>query len=133
MKRIVFLALFFSSLFADEFNMQVFKPVTSTCPPAWLDDMKTLTKDNVDIVSMVNVSGLKYKIGVPRELQSCNTSILNDYVFEGNVPASAIKEFFENMPKDSFGLAMPANQNDKEIKTVFVMYDDGSFKEFGKY
>lgn len=132
MKNIVFLCALVSAIFANDSKMQIFKPASSTCPPAWLEEMKSITA-KLDVVSMVNVRGLKRQIGVPRELQSCNTSILNDYVFEGNVPSAAIKDFLKNTPKNSIGLAMPANQNDEKIKTVFVMFEDRSFKEFGKY
>ncbi|WP_419766014.1 MAG: DUF411 domain-containing protein [Arcobacter sp.] len=100
MRYLVFLCVLVGAIFANDSKMQIFKPATSTCPPAWLEEMKELTGD-VDVLSMVNVRGLKRQIGIPRELQSCNTSILNDYVFEGNVPSSAIKDFFKDIPKSA--------------------------------
>jgi hypothetical protein len=66
-------------------------------------------------------------------MQSCNTSFLNDYIFEGNVPASAIKDFFKDIPKYATGLSLPAYENDKELKTVFIIFEDKTYKEFGKY
>lgn len=131
MKKLLFLSLLVSTIFAAD-SMQVFKPATTTCPPEWLEEMKKIT-DEVDVISMMNVRNLKRRVGVPRELQSCNTSILKDYIFEGNVPAPAIKEFFKDIPEKSIGLAMPANQNEKEIKTVYVIFEDKSYKEFGKF
>ena len=130
-KKILLLALV-SSLFAQGDNMQIFTPVSSTCPEDWLADMKKEVKD-VKIVPLMNVRNLKRQVGVPREVQSCNTSILDDYIFEGNVPQKAINDFFKDIPKKAIGLALPAYENDKKQKTVFVMFEDKSFKEFGKY
>lgn len=132
MKKIVLILMLGLALFASENKMQVFQPMTSTCPKSWLDDMKKIA-DEVEIVQMVNVKGLKYSVGVPREVQSCNTTIFKDYVFEGNVPAKAIKEFFKSIPKDSMGLSLPSYENEKEVKTVFLLLDNGTYKEFGKY
>lgn len=120
------------SLFAQNQKMQIFKPVSSTCPQSWLDEMQQ-NVDDVKVVSLIDMKGLKHQAGVPKEIQSCNTSIIDDYIFEGNVPASAIKDFFKDIPKNATGLSLPAYENDKELKTVFIIYEDKTYKEFGKY
>ena len=132
MQKIILSAFLSLVLYADTQTIQVFKPITSTCPQSWLDDIQ---KDvgEVKIVSMIDVKNLKRQIGIPQEIQSCNTSILNDYVFEGNVPSLAIKDFFKNIPKNSIGLSLPAYENEKELKQVFIIYEDKTYKEFGKY
>jgi hypothetical protein len=132
MQKIILSAFLSLVLYADTQTIQVFKPITSTCPQSWLDDIQ---KDvgEVKIVSMIDVKNLKRQIGIPQEIQSCNTSILNDYVFEGNVPSLAIKDFFKDIPKNSIGLSLPAYENEKELKQVFIIYEDKTYKEFGKY
>ena len=120
------------SLFAQNQKMQIYKPVTSSCPQSWLDEMQK-NVDEVQIVSLMDVKNLKREVGVPKEIQSCNTSILDDYIFEGNVPALAIKDFFKDIPKNAIGLSLPAYENDKEEKTVFIIFEDKTYKEFGKY
>lgn len=120
------------SLFAQNQKMQIFKPVSSTCPQSWLDEMQQNVED-VKVVSLIDMKGLKHQAGVPKEIQSCNTSIIDDYIFEGNVPASAIKDFFKDIPKNATGLSLPAYENDKELKTVFIIFEDKTYKEFGKY
>ncbi len=132
MKKILVSAIFSLSLFAQEQTIQIFKPITSSCPQSWLNDLKTEVSD-IQIVSLIDVRNLKREVGIPKEIQSCNTSFLNDYVFEGNVPTLAIKDFFKNIPKDAIGLALPAHENDKKEKTVFVIFEDKTYKEFGKY
>ena len=120
------------SLFAQNQKMQIYKPVTSSCPQSWLDEMQK-NVDNVQIVSLMDVKNLKREVGVPKEIQSCNTSILDNYIFEGNVPSLAIKDFFKDIPKNAIGLSLPAYENDKEEKTVFIIFEDKTYKEFGKY
>jgi hypothetical protein len=97
-----------------------------------LDDIKK-DVDEVKIVSLIDMKDLKRQIGISREMQSCNTSILNDYVFEGNVPSLAIKDFFKDIPKNAIGLSLPAYENDKDVKQVFIIFEDKTYKEFGKY
>ena len=120
------------SLFAQNQKMQIYKPVTSSCPQSWLDEMQKNVNE-VQIVSLMDVKNLKREVGVPKEIQSCNTSILDDYIFEGNVPTLAIKDFFKDIPKNAIGLSLPAYENDKEEKTVFIIFEDKTYKEFGKY
>lgn len=132
MKKIILSAILSLGLFAQEQTIQIFKPITSSCPQSWLDEVKKEVS-NVQVVSLIDVKNLKREIGIPKEIQSCNTSILNDYVFEGNVPALAIKDFLANPIKNAIGLALPAYENEKEEKTVFVVFEDKTYKEFGKY
>ncbi len=119
-------------LFANESKLQVFQPPTSTCPKSWFADMEKIAK-KVDVITVRNVKNLKRQIGIPYDIQSCNTSIMGDYVFEGNVPFKAIKDFLKEKPKDAIGLSLPAYENDKNPKTVYILFDDKSYKEYGKY
>ena len=119
-------------MFASENKMQIFQPITSTCPQSWLDEMKNVAKD-VEIITVNSNKNIKNEVGIPSQIQSCNTSFLNDYVFEGNVPSLAIKDFFKNIPKNAIGLSLPSYENEKEEKTVFIIFEDKTYKEFGKY
>lgn len=132
MKKYSLVLILALGLFADNQKMQIFKPVSSSCPQSWLDDVQKNVQD-VKVVSLVDVKNLKNQIGVPKDIQSCNTSIIDDYVFEGNVPSEAIKDFFKDIPKNAIGLSLPAYENEKVEKTVYVMFEDKSYKEFGKY
>ena len=94
--------------------------------------MKNVAKD-VEIITVNSNKNIKNEVGIPSQIQSCNTSFLNDYVFEGNVPSLAIKDFFKNIPKNAIGLSLPSYENEKEEKTVFIIFEDKTYKEFGKY
>lgn len=132
-KKVVFTLLFLVvASFANENKMQVFKPLTSTCPASWYEDMKKVAQD-VEVITLRSVRNIKRDIGIPRDVQSCNTSFYKDFVFEGNVPVEAIRKFLENTPENAIGLALPAYENNKNPKKVFVLFENKSFKEFGEF
>ncbi len=119
-----------SSMYGEK--IQIFKPISSSCPQDWLEQMKEVSNE-VEIVNLKDVKRLKHEVGIPYDLRSCNTTLMGDYVFEGNVPKKAIKDFLKKPPKEALGLSLPAWQNEKDIKTVFILFKDKTYKEFGKY
>ncbi|MDD5158754.1 MAG: DUF411 domain-containing protein [Sulfuricurvum sp.] len=132
MKKTLLLLSMLSLADAEDLKMQIYKPVTSSCPASWVSDVE-LTIAKPEITSLTDVKSLKSSIGIPRELYSCNTSILGDYVFEGNVPPAAIKKFMNEKPAGAIGLSLPASQNDEAVKKVYIMYGDKTYKLYGTY
>lgn len=130
--KILAFCLLTVSLFASDLKLQVFQPPTSTCPKSWFTDMKKVANE-VDVITVMNVKNLKRQIGIPYDIQSCNTSIMGDYVFEGNVPYQAIKDFLKEKPTNAIGVSLPAYENDKTPKTVYILFENKSYKEYGKY
>ena len=57
-------------------------------------------------VSESELLALKGTRGVTRELSSCHTAVLDDYVVEGHVPADVIRRLLDEKP-DVAGLAVP--------------------------
>ena len=49
---------------------------------------------------------VKSREGVPTDLSSCHTALVDGYVVEGHVPASVVQAFLEE-PGDARGLAVP--------------------------
>jgi len=131
MKKIALTLVTLTLLNAENLKMQIYKPVTSSCPASWLSEIEEIA--DPQIMSIADLKGLKYTIGMPREMYSCNTSIIDDYAFEGNVPPEAIKKFLKEKPKNTIGLSLPANQNDEEKKKVYIIFDDKSYKLYGIY
>lgn len=52
------------------------------------------------------MAAFKESNGVPAGAASCHTALLDGYVIEGHVPASAIVELLEQRPS-AIGLALP--------------------------
>jgi hypothetical protein len=49
---------------------------------------------------------MKEKAGVPAELRSCHTALVQGYVIEGHVPADVIHRLLKEKPK-VLGIAVP--------------------------
>lgn len=53
-----------------------------------------------------NVTPIKIQLGVPQQLASCHTAVIDGYVIEGHVPAQDIHRLLKERPK-VLGLSVP--------------------------
>ena len=60
----------------------------------------------VKATNVQNIAGIKSTVGVPRELYSCHTAIVDGYVIEGHVPAADIRRLLGERPALS-GISVP--------------------------
>lgn len=60
----------------------------------------TLLDDN-------DMTAVKQRLGVPVELASCHTAVVDDYVIEGHVPLDQVDRFLRERPSDTRGIAVP--------------------------
>ena len=85
--------------------MAVYKTPTCGCCAKWVDHMRQ-NGFNVMVTDLNNLSTIKAKHGVPAQLQSCHTGIVNGYVVEGHVPAADVKRLLKDKPKVA-GITVP--------------------------
>lgn len=83
----------------------VYKSPTCGCCSKWIEHMKASGFD-VKSTDIDDVTSIKKQYGVPLEDQSCHTALVEGYVLEGHVPASAVKKMLKDKPK-VVGLAVP--------------------------
>jgi hypothetical protein len=76
------------------------------CCKEWVKHMEDAGFD-VQVEEHTNMNPIKEKLGIEPELASCHTAVIGEYVFEGHIPATDIKAFLENPPKNAKGLAVP--------------------------
>ena len=71
----------------------VYKTVTCGCCGGWVEHMRQagFAVDVRDVPGNVELTGVKVDAGVPMDLSSCHTSIVDGYVIEGHVPADQVK------------------------------------------
>jgi len=88
-------------------SITVYKTATCGCCSKWVDHLRAsgFSVDAKDVTEAALVS-MKRDVGVPTELESCHTAIVDGYVVEGHVPADVIQAFLEEHPK-AVGLAVP--------------------------
>lgn len=83
----------------------VYKSPTCGCCTKWMDHLKA-AGFTVEAVDQADVSPVKAEHGVPRDLASCHTAIVDGYVVEGHVPADLIKKMLRERPALA-GIAVP--------------------------
>ncbi len=93
-----------SSVQAKEIT--VYHSPTCGCCKKWISHLE---KNGfiANAVVVDDVTPLKDKFNVPRNLSSCHTAVVDGYVIEGHVPASAINKLLTEKPSKVDGISVP--------------------------
>lgn len=83
----------------------VYRSPNCGCCEKWIEHLEKHHFTVTDIPTD-NIQRIKRRYGVPANLDSCHTAIINGYVIEGHVPASDIKRLLIQKP-DIVGLTVP--------------------------
>jgi hypothetical protein len=83
----------------------VYKSPTCGCCGKWEDHLRA-SGFAVESKLTEAMNPKKAELGVPQELQSCHTAVVEGYVVEGHVPAASIKKLLKSMAKVK-GIAVP--------------------------
>lgn len=90
---------------AEDGVMQVYKSPTCGCCGAWVDHAEE-AGFTTEVTDVPNVTPVKSRLGMPLDLASCHTTVVDGYVLEGHVPADVVQRLLEERP-DIAGLAVP--------------------------
>lgn len=99
------LLMFSGYSFAELPTMQVFKTETCGCCNDWIDHIEAAGFE-VESTNVLQMQLKKINLGVPSQLASCHTAVIDGYVIEGHVPASDILQLLQQKPNIT-GLAVP--------------------------
>ncbi len=86
-------------------KVQVYKTPTCGCCGKWVQHLKDNGFD-VAVQDVPDTSVYRRKFGIPEELRSCHTGIVEGYALEGHIPASDIQRLLRERKKAK-GLAVP--------------------------
>lgn len=86
--------------------MTVYRDPSCGCCEAWA---RIAENDGyqVSLLDDNNMSAVKQRLGVPTELASCHTAVVDDYVIEGHVPLDQVDRLLRERPSDIRGIAVP--------------------------
>ncbi len=86
-------------------KITVYKTPTCGCCHEWVAHLQ---KNGFEVVAhdVPDTSPYRKKFGVPAELGSCHTGVIDGYALEGHVPADDIHRLLAEKPK-ARGLAVP--------------------------
>ncbi|QUM74951.1 DUF411 domain-containing protein [Moritella sp. 24] len=92
-----------SAAIAEE--MTVYKSQYCGCCTEWVDQMED-AGFTLNVINSEYMNDVKNQYGVPTNLRSCHTAIINGFVVEGHVPAADIKKLLAQN-KRMKGIATP--------------------------
>ncbi len=90
---------------AAESALTVYRSATCRCCGHWVDHMQAAGFEVQEIVTD-DMPALKANYGVPENLASCHTAIIDNYRIEGHVPAADVQRLLREQP-DILGIAAP--------------------------
>ena len=83
----------------------VYKTPTCGCCKQWVAHLEE-AGFAVKTTDLEDLSGIKEQFGVPQNLHSCHTAIVDGYVVEGHVPADVIEKMLKEKPEIA-GISVP--------------------------
>ena len=103
------LVLLSQNVFAQDttqsIDIKVYRSQSCSCCRKWQEHLKQ-NNFNVDSLVTDNLETIKQQHGVPEQLASCHTAVVDGYVVEGHVPANDIKRLVAERPQIS-GITAP--------------------------
>ncbi|PSC05641.1 metal-binding protein [Alsobacter soli] len=121
-------------------KVAVSKDPSCSCCAGWVAHMRR-AGFQVDVTEAQDMEAVKRRLGVPEDLASCHTALVEAYVVEGHVPADAVKRLLAEHPAGK-GLAvpgMPVGSPGMEVRGAaadayaVVLFGGGSPKVFARY
>ncbi|WP_299685530.1 DUF411 domain-containing protein [uncultured Vibrio sp.] len=86
--------------------IELYKSPTCGCCKEWAEIMESKGYE-VHVNETQDWTSVKQQFGMPAQLQSCHTAIIDGYLIEGHVPESDIKRLLEERPENISGIAAP--------------------------
>jgi hypothetical protein len=118
-------------------EITVYKSPACGCCGKWIEHMRN---NGFDVRDIAAINSVKTRYGVPTDMRSCHTGVVEGYVIEGHVPASDIRRLLNERPKVA-GLpapGMPIGAPGMEVAkaqpyTVMSFEKDGATAVFAKH
>ncbi len=83
----------------------VYKTEGCGCCNGWVEHLQAAGFE-VDARNVTDLMSVKVDAGVPTDLSSCHTAVVDGYVVEGHVPASVVARLLTERPEVA-GIAVP--------------------------
>ena len=94
------------SVAAQAASYTMFRDPNCGCCEAWAAHVREELSAEIAVQNSADMAAIKDREGVPGELRSCHTMIVDGYVIEGHVPAADIGRLLRERPAGVEGLAV---------------------------
>lgn len=91
---------------AQAASFTMYRDPNCGCCLAWAEHVEGSDDHDVSSVDHPDMASVKAENGVPGDLQSCHTAIVEGYVIEGHVPVADIQRLLAERPAGVKGLAV---------------------------
>lgn len=120
-------------------EVTVYKSPYCGCCTAWSEHMRE-NGFEVTEIKRDDMDSIKRDMGVPEQLESCHTAVVDGYIIEGHVPADDVIKLLKERPKAK-GLSVPGmpigspgmEQGDHKDRFVTIMFDDTGLRAFARH
>lgn len=92
---------------APVYDLRVSRDAGCGCCHAWAEAMRRSGSFRVTLVDEPDMQALKRRLGVPSDLVSCHTGLVEGYAIEGHVPVEDVLRLLSERPANVRGLAVP--------------------------
>lgn len=129
-----------SAAAVSSLEIQVYRDPSCRCCGGWIDNL-TAQGFQPTSIPTTDMDTLKQQYGVPNDLASCHTAVIDGYVIEGHVPAADIKRMLREHPA-VVGIAVPGmpmgtpgmeSEGIQEPFTVSSFDQEGHTVRFNQY
>lgn len=123
-------------------QVQVWKEPTCGCCGDWIAHMEA--NGFKVFVNLGGTNATRARLGIPKNMASCHTALVDGYAIEGHVPAREIRRLLREKPKavglaapgmpiGSPGMDTPAYGGKKQAYNVMLVARDGSASVYQRY
>lgn len=107
MAPVLLMALAACSNAAQAASYTMFRDPNCGCCEEWADHVHAGMQAEIAVEERSDMGAIKDREGVPVDLRSCHTMMVDGYVIEGHVPAADIARLLRERPEGVEGLAVP--------------------------
>ncbi len=118
-------------------EIEIYKSITCGCCDVYSGYVDGRVTPKVNSFNVQDPEATKRQFGIPKEMESCHTTIIGKYFVEGHIPLEAVEKLLKEQP-DIKGIAMPGmpmgapgmpGQKSGDF-VIYAVANDGSYSEF---
>lgn len=91
---------------ASAYDLRISRDAGCGCCHAWAELTRRAGRFRVALVDEPDMQALKRRLGVPDDLTSCHTGVVEGYTIEGHVPVEDVVRLLRERPAHVRGLAV---------------------------
>ena len=92
---------------ADAATVVVYRDPGCGCCEEWTKQLKARFPRKVEVIDTPDRRPIQQRAGMPADLASCHTALIDGLTFEGHVPFAEIEKLLASRPAGVKGLAVP--------------------------